>query len=181
MHNVQKFPFPDFANTIEIKEERISENRVKDEYTGRDLKVASDILARQDIVIKKNEYTQEKVEKIKQEYFEKGWGDCEQSHQKALEQEKVDNVTNILNKIETNLINICQTVQRNNDNLYKDCINLSYEIATKLAGKLIDKFPNDIVLDFLGKNIPLLTHARNIKVNINPKNYEAIICIYKRY
>lgn len=173
--NVQKFSFPDFANTIEIEENRkILENRVKDEYTGRDLKIASNILAKQDIVIQQNEYTQVKVEKIKQEYFEKGWNDCEKSHQKILKQEKADNITNILNKIETNITHICQVIERDHDNLYKDCINLSYEIATKLAGKLIDKLPNDVVLDFLERNLPLLAHVNNIKITVNPKNYEAI-------
>ena len=51
---------------------------------------------------------------------------------------------------------------------------MSYEIASKLAGKLTNKFPNDILLGFLEENLPLLAHARSVKVRVNPKNYDGI-------
>ena len=173
--NVRKFPFPNFIDGVEAKEEEnLLKDKIKDEYTGKDFKVASDILAKHDVAVRQNQDTQERIDKIKQKYFEKGWSECEKSYQKILEQEKKDGIANILSKIETNLINIYQTLEKDYDSLSKDCITLSYEIANKLAGKLTDRFPEDVLMDFLEKNLPLLTHASSIKVSVNPKSYEAI-------
>jgi len=42
--------------------------------------------------------------------------------------------------------------------------------VSKLVGKLSEKFPNEVILDFLSKSLPLLTHANDIRVGVNPKN-----------
>ena len=139
-----------------------------------DLEIASGILTKKEAVVRQNEYTQDKIDEVKKEYFEKGWGEYEKSHQKILEQEKEDSIVSLLNKIETDLLNIYQTLEKDYDSLAKDCANLSYEIASKLAGKLTNKFPNDILLGFLEENLPLLAHARSVKVRVNPKNYDGI-------
>ena len=55
--NVQKFPFPNFINGTVEKGEDMSETKIKDEYTGRDLEIASGILTKKEAVVRQNEYT----------------------------------------------------------------------------------------------------------------------------
>ena len=52
------------------------------------MKVASDILARKDIVVEQNEYTKESVEVLKLESFKNGWAECEEAQKKLVEYEK---------------------------------------------------------------------------------------------
>lgn len=42
-----------------------------------DLEIASGILTKKEAVVRQNEYTQDKIDEIKKEYFEKGWGEYE--------------------------------------------------------------------------------------------------------
>jgi flagellar biosynthesis/type III secretory pathway protein FliH len=167
---IKKFPFNSFSGNKVYDNNLALKKNIKDEYTGKDLEVASNILAKKDIIVEQNEYTKEKVEALKLESFENGWAECEKAQQKLADQVKKDNTSNLLMKIESNLFNIYETIESKYDNLSKDCVELSYVIANKLVGKLSEKFPNEVILDFLSKSLPLLTHANDIRVSVNSKN-----------
>ncbi len=167
---IKKFPFNSLLDNEGRDDDLVLKKNIKDEYTGKDLKVASDILAKKDIIVEQNEYTKEKVEVLKLESFKSGWAECEKAQKKLAEQDKEGDIAGLLAKIESNLLNIYETIESKYDNLSKDCVELSYVIANKLVGKLSDKFPKEVVLDFLGKSLPLLTHANDIKVSVNPEN-----------
>ena len=171
---IKKFPFNSLLGNEGRDNDLVLKKNIKDEYTGKDLKVASDILARKDIVVEQNEYTKESVEVLKLESFKNGWAECEEAQKKLVEYEKKGDVVNLLAKIESNLSNIYETIESKYDNLSKDCVELSYVIANKLVGRLSEKFPNEVILDFLGKSLPLLTHANDIKVSVNPENLSHI-------
>jgi flagellar biosynthesis/type III secretory pathway protein FliH len=171
---IKKFPFNSLLGNEGRDNDLVLKKNIKDEYTGKDLKVASDILAKKDIIVEQNEYTKERVEVLKLESFKNGWSECEKAQKKLVEQEKEGDMINLLAKIESNLLNIYETIESKYDNLSKDCVELSYVIANKLVGRLSEKFPNEVILDFLGKSLPLLTHANDIKVSVNPENLSHI-------
>ena len=87
------------------------ELNIKDEYTGKNLEVASNILAKKDIIVEQNEYTKEKVEALKFESFENGWAECEKAQQKLIDRTKEDSSISLMMKIESNLFNIYETIQ----------------------------------------------------------------------
>lgn len=167
---VRKFAFYHFNDDISIEENTAKKN-IKDEYTGKDLKVASDILAKKEIIVEQDHYTKEKIEILKLESFNKGWAECEVAQKKLLDKVKEDNIHNILEKIQANLANINETIESKYENLSKDCVELSYIIAEKLVGKLNKKFPNEAILEFLSRNLPLLSHTNEIKIMVNPDNF----------
>jgi flagellar biosynthesis/type III secretory pathway protein FliH len=167
---IKKFSFNSFSDSKGYDNNLALKKEIKDEYTGKNLGVASNILAKKNIVVEQNEYTKEKVEALKLESFENGWAECEKAQQKLIEHAKEDSSINLMMKIESSLFNIYETLESKYDNLSKDCVELSYVIANKLVGKLSEKFPNEVILDFLNKSLPLLTHANDIRVGVNPKN-----------
>ncbi len=167
---VKKFTFYNFNDDISIEENATKKN-IKDEYTGKDLKVTSDILAKKEIVVEQDHYTKEKIEILKLDSFNKGWSECEVAQKKLLDKVKEDNTYSILEKIDTNLANINETIESKYENLANDCVELSYIIAEKLVGKLNKKFPNEAILEFLSNNLPLLSHTSEIKIMINPDNF----------
>jgi len=167
---IKKFPFNSFSDNKGYDNNLALKKNIKDEYTGKNLEVASNILAKKDIIVEQNEYTKEKVEALKFESFENGWAECEKAQQKLIDRTKEDSSISLMMKIESSLFNIYETIESKYDNLSKDCVELSYVIANKLVGKLSEKFPNEVILDFLSKSLPLLTHANDIRVGVNPKN-----------
>ncbi|MFQ3307092.1 MAG: hypothetical protein ACI8ZF_000332 [Candidatus Midichloriaceae bacterium] len=173
---ISKYRYHDFIEVLESQDNKKVIENIKDEYTGKDLKIASDILANKDSSTILKKHTQEELERVKQQYFEKGWAESEKSEKTLSENKKNDNITNILSNIRDNIEKISEEIRSNYELISKDCIELSYTLASKLSSQFKeDQKQDDAIKQFLNKNLPLLTNTNTIKIKITPINYDEIL------